>query len=112
MKAEIKYTFGACHGEDVNECDGFGCSHCLHRFERHDIEKGFSEEIREYSIENTGDEAYIDIVVNRKKKINLCLDLYGIEPEDGYVNRFDDCEYFVVDGQVLWGEKPEVTDED
>lgn len=54
MKAEIKYILGACHGEDEKECDGFGCSHCLHRFERHDIEKGFSGEIREYSIENAG----------------------------------------------------------
>ena len=112
MNAEIKYTLGRCHY--VKKCNAWSCSDCddYHKWAG-DIEKGFSGEIREYSIHNEGMEAYIDIVINLKKKINLCIDMYGRNEEDSYPYQYDDCEYFMVDGKVLWGEKPgEVTNED
>ena len=109
MKAEIKYTLGRCHYENEDECD-INCSRCCNDSKwKSEIEKGYSGEIQEYEVENEGFEAYINIVINKKKKINLCIDMYGRDPEDdSYCYKYDECEYFMVDGKTLWGKKTEV----
>ena len=105
MKAEIRYWIAPCHFE--TQCDCCGCSDCPDVFKKNQkpIEKGFSGEIKEYTIEEAGYETYIDIVINQKKKINLCIDMYGREPGDSFPNKYDECDYFIVNGQLLWGDK-------
>jgi hypothetical protein len=68
-------------------------------------EKGFEGEIREYEIEDNGYTKDVSIVINNRRKIELCEDWYGVNEDEGCPNRYDIIDYLEIDGKVIVSDK-------
>jgi hypothetical protein len=104
MKCKIKYQIAPCHN-CPEECIGI-MSMCksMKKYARY-REKGFEGEIREYEIEDNGYTQDVSIVINNRRKIELCEDWYGVNEDEGCPNRYDIIDYLEIDGKVIVSDK-------